>query len=273
MSIDNPVLRRELLLRMRLSSHHRATRLTICILIVCAVLMFYMLAAWAILQDSSPGRWRGYWQASIGLQVFLICLLSPSAAANAITQEREQQTWEMLVFTRLRPSEILLGKLVGRLSTLLIVLAIFVPITAICALCSQTSGSPESTVGVIEFTAGYVTLLAIGLFYTAVSLFLSLRLRRTVYATMAAYTFVVGFLCMGTFMAEFIIDQFVSGAGDFWGKSPLLWFNPIRMTMAMLNLDSPDSGFALACGVLGYLAATLFLMLYMVTRFRHYAEE
>jgi ABC-type transport system involved in multi-copper enzyme maturation permease subunit len=273
LNVENPVLRRELLQRTRIRTQQRVTRIMIFILIAVVIAAFYLIALVSIARDYAQDRFITVWRLSVGVQIFLVCLLGPAVAANAVTQEREQQTWEMLVFTLLRPGEIVIGKLIGRLTVLAILLSIFFPITFFCALMSATSGSTDNTVGAVAFLVGYATIGIMALFFTTTGLFLSLRLRRTVYATMASYAFVIGFLCLGTAIAQWMVSLgMTSGEGDFVSKSPVLWLNPLRMTVAVLDLSNPDSKFSLACGLMGYVTATLFLVLYMITGFRRFAE-
>ena len=46
----------------------------------------------------------------IHVQMGLICLMAPTFSASAISSEREQQTFDLLVASLARPSTILIGK-------------------------------------------------------------------------------------------------------------------------------------------------------------------
>ena len=73
-----------------------------------------------------------YWLLGVSVHAILIWLLCPALASNAITQEKEQQTWEMLLFTLLTPAEILLGKLAARIAPMIAVVLAFWPFMMIC---------------------------------------------------------------------------------------------------------------------------------------------
>src|SRR5262249_47625039 len=110
--IQNPVLRKELMVKLRLRpGAHAQNGVIIAIVLLIGLFHFYFID-W-LLKDNRGDNGRTTFMWFVCLQYALICLITPAIAANAITQEREQQTWDMLLFTRLTPTEIILGKLMG----------------------------------------------------------------------------------------------------------------------------------------------------------------
>src|SRR5689334_17758268 len=114
-SLQNPVLLKEL--RMRLRTRQPApVRWSIAIVVGTVVLLSYYQAISSMLREGTVDTAKNAWNISLLLQSTLVWLLCPALASNAITQEKEQQTWDMLVFSLLTPGEILTGKIIVRLA-------------------------------------------------------------------------------------------------------------------------------------------------------------
>jgi ABC-2 type transport system permease protein len=64
-------------------------------------------------------------------ELFLVVFLAPALTSSAISAEREQLTYDMLVATPLRPIRILWGKLVAALSYLFLLIFAAVPIFSV----------------------------------------------------------------------------------------------------------------------------------------------
>lgn len=72
--------------------------------------------------------------------VALVTLIAPALTADVITQERTQGTLEMLIGTSLRPRDILVGKLLGAVSVLLLLISPSLPLFGLCYLFHGASG-------------------------------------------------------------------------------------------------------------------------------------
>src|SRR5207248_1248193 len=121
---------KELLMRLRLRQVPLAAKIGIGVVILGLLAFFYGTIGKALLDNPREDAGRTAWGWCIAIQYTLVCLIAPIITANCITQEKEQQTWEMLIFTRLKPGEIILGKLLARLAVVLLLLALFLPMTA-----------------------------------------------------------------------------------------------------------------------------------------------
>src|SRR5207245_411787 len=113
----------------------------------------------------------------------------PVIAANAITREKEQQTWEMLCFTSLHAGEIILGKLMARLILMLGIIVLLLPAAFFCwghATLLNTSTAAYANAG--KFVITQLVVFISALFYTTFGLFMSWAMKRTLYAIMMSYT-------------------------------------------------------------------------------------
>jgi ABC-type transport system involved in multi-copper enzyme maturation permease subunit len=157
---DNPVLVRELLVNLRSPRSF--------------VLQFlYVTLLGALVYSSWPGEGSER-QASSALarrlfdlfflgQFFLVALLSPTFAAGSITGEKERKTYEMLLASPLRPSVILVGKLLSSLSYLVLLIVSSLPLMILCFLLGGILLSEIARAYlVLVLAAGTFGLLSIG---------------------------------------------------------------------------------------------------------------
>src|SRR5207248_8522605 len=131
-----------------------------------------------------------------------------------------QQTWEMVVLTRLHPSDIILRKLLARMATILLIMLLFLPLMLFCWARADVGGPLSSFyISGSEVGAVYLVTLLSALFFATFGLFASWLLKRTLYAIMASYTFVIGGLCIGTTLVTAALSTLLSD-GRFIEKCP-----------------------------------------------------
>jgi ABC-type transport system involved in multi-copper enzyme maturation permease subunit len=149
----------------------------------------------------------------------LICLISPTFAASAISSEREQQTFELLVASLANPMTILAGKVGGALCYLFLVLFGSLPIVSFIYWVGGVS--------ILDVAVCYVIMLVSGVAYCTLSFFWSTLFRRGVLAQMVS-VFSVIFLVIGipAFAGFLRVIMEVSGAAagwsDFWDNVAFL---------------------------------------------------
>jgi len=251
---ENPVFIKEIKTKMR-SRQPVQVQIVIVGLIVAFLLWCYYEAIVYLTRYGGPSTGQEGWQLAVGLQAILIWMLSPALTANAISQEKEQQTWEMLVFTRLTPVEILLGKLTARLLPMLLLFAAFFPFTLFC---HARANLPPVDFALVYFHFGVWTV-----FMATVGLFMSWAFRRTAVAVALAYL-VLFLLVIGTLLIEVTLSL---GYGP--GDSLVLWLNPVRITTALVSRenDANASG-VLTFSALIFAVLPVFLFWRMISRFR-----
>ncbi|MCS6777913.1 MAG: ABC transporter permease subunit [Chloroherpetonaceae bacterium] len=280
---ENPVFRKELLTRFRLRTGSGLRRSAVMTGALLLVLHWLFLRA---LMDRpptvSPDHYRDTWTWIVALQYLAICLMTPGIAANAFTQEREQQTWDMLVITRLTSAEIVLGKWLARLLPSLALLAICFPLTALSAALSfdfrldrsiaLSLESPDfrvvrTVVTLREFAGTYLVMLATAVFYTTFGLYLSHRAHRTSYALIGAYTVVIGgfflsttllFLAVWSFSNRSVPEHFL-----------LYWVNPLYLFSHAISPEDLEDTLYVLAGAGAYLAASAALLWHIILRLRN----
>lgn len=187
MLTENPILAKEMRARLRSRKQSKSSRIASAVCIVIAVGLLYYFGLVSLFGSSATFRGRDLYGISIiGFQITLLALITPSLASGSITQEREQQTWNALLLSRLTRSEILLGKYVACLLPILTILGLFVPIDIIAAYTGE--------IGFLKFFLSHLLLLSTALFYTAISLYFSWASRRTFVATTASLSTLLFFV-------------------------------------------------------------------------------
>jgi len=114
-----------------------------------------------------------------GFGLLLVAFITPALTAGAISGERERQTLDLLLCTRVRPAAIILGKLLASLLFVLLLIVISVPLFSVVFLFGGIDLDQVLSVVVI----GLVTALALGSF----GLLCSTIARRSTAATVASY--------------------------------------------------------------------------------------
>jgi len=142
---DNPIFLKEIRPEFwqkssRLSRYTLLALLALVLLAPTALVVRY----WRDIDASTAGMllvFFGYWP------TFLCPALMPALIAGAIAGERERQTWDALVLTRLRPAEIIWGKLLARLFPVALLTLVLAPM-AIAFLIK--AGPEEIRLGLIH---------------------------------------------------------------------------------------------------------------------------
>jgi ABC-2 type transport system permease protein len=262
--IENPVIRKELFLRLRLRQVPSTQRWVGGVSLGLLIGWIYFSVFRWILSDNSTHSGSDTWMLCMVGQICLTCLLGPAVAANSITQEKEQQTWDMLIFTRLKPTEIIFGKLVARLSLLLMMYLAIAPIELVCWIKSPS----EITATKVALSSAFLLISA--LLFTTIGLYMSWLLNRTLFAIMSSYSIVVGGLLILTSIVTLMLSSLINS--DEPNKNPIMWVNPAMMAWEAMNpRDSAYNVAFLIFGLIVYLALTAMMLWHMAVGFRRFA--
>jgi len=169
------------------------------------------------------------------MQLSLVALFAPALAAGAISGERERQTFDVLLVSRLSALSIVWGKLVASVAFMLLLILAALPLFAAVFL-----------FGGIDFEQFVITQLltvTTAVSIAAVSLFLSAAFGRTLSSTVAAYgaafAGMVGTLIVGALLSVGLLGR---TAGQTVAVStnihPLEFANPFYSMWIVLNIPN-----------------------------------
>ena len=219
--ITNPLVVREVRSRMRGPRFFLLIfGFQICLLIALAIAW----EAFSIGSGPHPGQAYGHqvFTAIVISQAALICILVPALSAGAFTLEREKQTLDMLVMTRLTGLEAAYGKAMGPIMVTGLLLATSAPSLLTCLLMGGVSPSEIA-----------ICLLGLALFsvaYSVLATAISAGSRSTAAAVITAEGLAFMFLMLGGIEAALPTPLLVSGL------TPISW---VSRTCRVEGLSAP----------------------------------
>ena len=205
-------------------------------------------------------------------QLALVCFLAPIFTAGAITQEKDSQTYDILLATPLTNGQILLGSMLSRLFFIVALLVSGIPIFSI----TQIFGGVAIKAIVQSFGIAAATAFITGALAMAIAVF-KVGTRRTIFSF---YMFIVVYLVGG-----FVLDQIqyfhvtlangsVSATSWWTGLNPLLalrtifnekTYTPPDLAQLPSNLQSWPIGWCLSHPASFYTSLMFFLSFVLVS--------
>lgn len=228
----NPVFRKELKLGAR------SAKLPTLLLIYNGILAFITLLVFYSIIESA--KWSGImnhisilllYVVIIGIEGTLLAFIVPSLTSGTISGERERQTLDILLSTRMTPLGIITGKLLSSLSTNVLLVISSLPVVSIVFIFGGISLK-----NIIEIM---LYLIFVAVYFGAIGIACSARFKKTVLSTAAAYGSVFG-LCIGTAAISVIFELiaslfFSSAAVSCKGiVNLILLFNPAITVISVL---------------------------------------
>lgn len=195
----NPVVLRDLRVRMRGSKSYWHQGLYLLLLSLLALMGYGTAVGWG--RASGAGGMSAV-QVQQQLQQFyyfifitlaaLITLIAPALTAVSITTERQRLSLDLLVTTPLTASELLVGKMISSVAFLALLLVLSLPASALCVILGG------ATLG--DVLRVYVLLAIDGLLMAAIGLAMSCATRASLPALVSSYGAVIGFLIVTFFV-------------------------------------------------------------------------
>src|SRR3954454_11533035 len=156
------------------------------------------------------------------LQLGLVALLAPIFTAGAITQEKDSQTYDILLSTPLTNGQIVLGSLLSRLFFVIALLISGIPIFSI----TQIFGGVAIRSIVMSFAIAAATTFVTGSLARAIATF-KVGPRRTIFSF---YLFIVIFLVGGILLDKIDFFHFTLTDGS---RSSTSWLTGIHPFLAL----------------------------------------
>jgi ABC-type transport system involved in multi-copper enzyme maturation permease subunit len=208
------------------------------------------------------------------LQLALVALLAPIFTAGAITQEKDSQTYDILLATPLSNAQIVLGSLMSRLFFVIALLISGIPIFS----ATQIFGGVSISSIAMSCTIAAATAFVTGALAMAIATF-KVGTRRTIFSF---YLFIIIYL-VGVYLLDLIPKFQIAGPVTGGGQaSHISWFTGIHPFLALRvvlhdpTYQPPDPGMLadwqhawpiewyLTDPPSFYIAATMFLSLVLI---------
>lgn len=166
-------------------------------------------------------------------QLGLVAFITPALTAGSLSSEREMQTLDLLLCSRLSPGAIVTGKLLASTSYILLLVVSSLPVFALVFF---FGGVSPRDLGLLFF---YYLVCAFT--FGSIGVFWSALIKKTQFATVAAYV-----TLFGMFFATLLILTLVSPDYAFLQEnpgyiSPLLYLNPGAMLLSVFPQEGHSS--------------------------------
>lgn len=240
----NPVLLKEL--RQRFRSGKTSWLLALYLLVIGTFVLGLMYLNW---RDSpgffQPNRSRELFIMLSVTQLILLAFVTPGLTAGVISGERERQTLNVLLTTRLTPWQIIWSKLVSSSAFVVLLVAATLPLYSIVFLYGGIA--PGQVLGVFGFYL--VTMFLFGCIGVACSSFF----KRTGVSTVTTYGLAFALSAGTGFLAMFLYyameryrthGQLTPGFAA-WTEELLQDINPVFVLMKILGERAPETGVSL----------------------------
>jgi ABC-type transport system involved in multi-copper enzyme maturation permease subunit len=231
--VKNPVLRKELTSRMSVRRMSKPNRIALTLLLAVVLPIVYLVFARALFADSNVRDGRDVFGViAVGFQTAFAVLLAPTVTSGVITLEREKQTWNALLLSRLTSWEIIWGKLLGSVLPALAMQIIFIPVLVMATL--------KGGVSLASFIGAEAFVVFCTFFYGIIGMFFSWLCRRTQLATASAMaTVMISVVASPVLLAlwQFLIPTYQTKPETFVP----LWTNPFYVMILICGLDSTEA--------------------------------
>ncbi len=119
----------------------------------------------------------------VGIELLMVCFITPSFTVNAISGERERQTYDLLRTTLLSARALVFGKLASAMSFVLLLLLAAFPLQSLAFLLGGIAPEEVAIASLLLFVTAFL--------YGAAGILFSSIMRRTLGATVLTYSFVL----------------------------------------------------------------------------------
>lgn len=222
----NPVLARESRVRMR---GWRAPALITLYVGVLGLLVWGIVLIFGFSGDAFAPELGSVIFAFLGFaQAALLCFSAPGLTAGAIAGEREKQTLDLLLITRMSPLQVVIGKLGAAVAFTLLLMVASLPVYSLLFLIGGVSLRHLAMTTVV-FVVTVLFLGAIGIYYSSV-------FKRTQAAVIAAYGTALG-LMIGSLILSLLVFEIFNRHPDVppsWATI-LAYINPIMGVVAAMG--------------------------------------
>jgi len=168
---------------------------------------------------------RTFFQTLVSIEVVMIMLTAPAAAAGAICLDKARGTLLHVLVTDLSDSEIVLGKLEARLAPMLGLVACSLPVLAVATLLGG--------IDPVALTGSFLVIVGVTVLGCALALTISVWGKKTHEVLLATYGVLTVWVVV--IPAAFLVNRFTRFPG--W----LLKTNPIGLTIATTDPSRPSS--------------------------------
>ena len=227
----NPVLRNESKLAVRSIKFNLMIFFYILILSIGTILFYKAFIGEIYANGTNPQYAVTLYIVMAIIQALLLMFIVPSLTSTAICSEREKQTLDILLSTRLSPLQIVLGKLFSSSLRVIILIICTIPIYSICGL---IGGVKISNILILA-----LSFIVNTIFVGSIGILVSTYVKTSRAATALAYSIVL-FIFAGIIIIALIIFMLKANKGVYTNSNQvqipyIVYLSPVTGFFALLN--------------------------------------
>ena len=192
----NPVLRRETKTTLRSWKMFAILTVYVAVVALGAILFLYGTMFNSYNYSFDPAQMTYMYVVLCAMQMGLMLLAAPAMTAGCISGERERQTLDLLLMTKMSSLSIVIGKLMSSIATLVLIMVATLPVFAIAF---YFGGVTITSLLIMMLYIMVTTCMA-----CSISIFFSCIFKKTVVSIVVVYLLVGGVFCFGTLIAVFL---------------------------------------------------------------------
>lgn len=234
----NPVFKKELKMMARSAQLPALAVIFNTVLTVVGIIILYCIGRISSNNGTSPYRYMmQFYMLFLSIEVGLLCLLVPSAAGGSIAGERERQTLDILLASKMTVPGIILGKMMSCASMAILLVVSSLPVLAITLI--------YGGIGLVDIYQSVIYVGFLILLICCIGVFCSCRFKKTTFASIASYGILL-FLTVGTGMLVVLMSMAFHLGNDGTGSVSVgfliyLWLlNPAVTYIMILFLQLGD---------------------------------
>lgn len=232
----NPVLRREAQTSLRSWKVFAVITIYVTIVAGAAAIYIYSSLNNSMYWGFDPQNIVTMYTMLCSFQFGLILITVPALTAGSISGERERQTLDLLLTTKMSSFSIVLGKLVSSLAVVVLLILSTIPVFSIIFYFGGLS--LLSLFGMTFF------LLIVTCMVGSISIFFSTVFKKTVISMVLVYL-IIGMLCGGTVIGYFLYTEMLWSYYDilpgFFAKMAFLGGNPAIGFLSVIEKQTGDT--------------------------------
>lgn len=191
----NPVLRREA--KTSLRSWKTFIAITLYVAMISAISILFIFSSMSYNSGFDPQDVIELFIILGSAQFVMIMLITPALAGGSISGERERQTLDLLLITKMSPISIILGKLFSSLGIVILMIISTLPIFGVIFYFGGIS--------ILSLLGLFAFLIIIACMVGAISIFFSTLFKKTVTSIVFVYL-TLGFMGLGTLFADLLFN-------------------------------------------------------------------
>lgn len=237
----NPVLRNE----SKLSARSPKFTIMLCIyisILTAGVLLFYSNYSGAVYSNGLDlqGSVFLYYTMAIA-QAALLMFIVPALSSTAICSEREKQTLDMLLSSKLTPIQIIIGKLSASSTKIIMLIICTMPMYTVCGLVGGVK-----LVNIVELILFFIVST---IFVGSMGVFISTYIKTSKVATALTYGLVL-FVFIGTIIISFILLGIATSKNRGTTQPEISWLIYASPLTGFINMLSNQIGMSTQGGMI-----------------------